>query len=127
VLYIKDSSKSPEQAGQCLEAAAQKQKFGVLTVHNLKETMKKKGVEMDMDCLIYEVCNPFQAKEVLEANPSVSTALPCRISIYRQGGKTRLATILPTEMLRGFGSPELEPVAQEVERAMVAMIDEAAS
>ena len=127
MLYIKDSSKSPEQAGQCLEAAAQKQKFGVLTVHNLKETMKKKGVEMDMDCLIYEVCNPFQAKEVLEANPSVSTALPCRISIYRQGGKTRLATILPTEMLRGFGSPELEPVAQEVERAMVAMIDEAAS
>jgi uncharacterized protein (DUF302 family) len=89
--------------------------------------MKKKGVEMDMDCLIYEVCNPFQAKKVLEANPSVSTALPCRISIYRQGGKTRLAAILPTEMLRGFDSPELEPVAREVERAMVAMIDEAAS
>ena len=127
MLYIKDSSKSPEQAGQCLEAAAQKQKYGVLTVHNLKETMKKKGVEMDMDCLIYEVCNPFQAKKVLEANPSVSTALPCRISIYRQGGKTRLATILPTEMLRGFDSPELEPVAREVERSMVAMIDEAAS
>ena len=127
MLYIKDSSKSPEQAGQCLEVAAQKQQFGVLTVHNLKETMKKKGVEMDMDCLIYEVCNPFQAKKVLEANPSVSTALPCRISIYRQGGKTRLAPILPTEMLRGFDSPELEPVAREVERAMVAMIDEAAS
>lgn len=127
MLYITESSKSPEQVGQALEAAAQKQRFGVLAVHNLKETMKKKGVEMDLDCLIFEVCNPFQAKKVLEALPAVSTALPCRISVYREGGKTKIATILPTEMLRGFHAPQLEPVAKEVEQAMIAMMDEAAS
>lgn len=126
MLYIKESSKSLEQVGQGLESAAQRHQFGVLTVHNLKETMKKKGVEIELDCLIYEVCNPFQAKKVLEANPVVSTALPCRISVYRDQGKTRLATILPTEMLRGFNSPQLEPVAREVEQAMIAMMDEAA-
>jgi uncharacterized protein (DUF302 family) len=44
--------------------------------------MKKKGVEFNDDCWIYEVCNPVQAKEVLAANGAVSTALPCRISVY---------------------------------------------
>jgi uncharacterized protein (DUF302 family) len=127
MLYVKESSKSLEQVGQGLESAAQKHKFGVLAVHNLKETMAKKGVEIKLDCLIYEVCNPFQAKKVLEANPLVSTALPCRISIFTEGGKTKLATILPTQMLRGFNSPQLEPVAREVEQVIVAMMDEAAS
>jgi uncharacterized protein (DUF302 family) len=126
MLYVKETVKTPQEVGRGLEAAAQKHKFGILTVHNLKETMKNKGVDMDMDCEVYEVCNPVQAKRVLEANPSISTVLPCRISVYREGGRTRLATFLPTEMLKLFNSPEVEPVAQEVERVMMAMMDEAA-
>jgi uncharacterized protein (DUF302 family) len=40
--------------------------------------MAKKGVEFAHECLIFEVCQPQQAKKVLEQNMSVSTALPCR-------------------------------------------------
>jgi uncharacterized protein (DUF302 family) len=47
--------------------------------------MAKKGVEFSKECLTYEVCNPFQAKKVLEANPSISTALPCRIAVFEEG------------------------------------------
>jgi Domain of unknown function DUF302 len=31
------------------------------------------------------VCNPHQTKKVLEANLEISTALPCRISVYQEG------------------------------------------
>lgn len=69
-------------------------RFGVMQVHNLKETMIKKGMEFPRVCLIFEVCQPQQAKKVLEQNMSVSTALPCRISIYEEGGEDAIITIM---------------------------------
>ena len=79
------------ETAAALQAAVQANHFGVMQIHNLKETMTKKGVEFARECLIFEVCQPQQAKKVLDANMSVSTALPCRISIYEEGGKTVLA------------------------------------
>jgi uncharacterized protein (DUF302 family) len=52
--------------------------------------------------------------------------LPCRISVYEAEGGFKIATILPVEMLRMFNSPELEPVAKEVEEVVTAMIRESA-
>jgi uncharacterized protein (DUF302 family) len=49
-------------------------------------------VDFDRECLIFEACQPQQAKMVLEENMSVFTALPCRISIFEEGGKAILAT-----------------------------------
>jgi uncharacterized protein (DUF302 family) len=88
--------------------------------------MRKKGVEFAGECFIYEVCNPHQAKRVLEANGAVSTALPCRISVYRAGEAYKIATLLPTALMKMFGSPELEPVAQEVEAVIRRMVEDAA-
>jgi len=39
---------------------------------------------------------------------SVSTALPCRISIYEEGGKTILAALKPTTLLAMFNAPQLK-------------------
>ena len=87
--------------------------------------LKKKGVEFGTDCWIYEVCNPVQAKKVLEANGAVSTALPCRISVYGKEGAYTLATLLPTALMKMFGSAELEPVAREVETCLLYTSDAA--
>ncbi len=75
--------------------------------------MFKKGVEFAHECLIFEVCQPQPAKKVREQNMSVSTAMPCRISLYEEGGKTVLATLKPTTLLAMFNTPQLEPVAQD--------------
>lgn len=126
MLYIVESERSVDEVGAAIDEAAKKRKFGVLHVHALKETMAKKGVEFGTDCRIYEVCNPHQAKRVLESRMEVSTALPCRISVYEEGGKVKLATIKPTLMLDMFGAADLQPVAEEVEKVMVEIMDEAA-
>jgi uncharacterized protein (DUF302 family) len=125
MLFEVTSTKSLEEIDRDLQAAAARHKFGVIAVHNLKETMKKKGVDFANDTMIYEVCNPHQAKIVLEANGAISTALPCRISVYRAGEVFKIATILPTAMLGMFNNPELEPVAREVEEVVVAIMKEA--
>jgi uncharacterized protein (DUF302 family) len=121
------TDKTVSMAAAALQAAVQANHFGVMQVHNLKETMAKKGVELARECLIFEVCQPQQAQKVLVENMSVSTALPCRISIYEEGGKTILATLRPTTLLAMFNTPQLEEVAQEVEDTIVKIMKEAAS
>jgi len=126
-LLVKLSTdKSVTEAAVALSAAVQANRFGVMQIHNLKETMSKKGVAFDRECLIFEVCQPQQAKKVLDQNMSVSTALPCRISIYEEGGKTYLATLKPSALLAMFHTPQLEAVAQEGEDTIVKIMREAA-
>src|SRR5450631_3089145 len=121
------TDKTVTNAATALQAAVDANHFGVMHVHNLKETMAKKGVEFAHECLIFEVCQPQQAKKVLDQNMSVSTALPCRISIYEEGGKTMLTTLKPTSMLAMFNTPQLKGVAQEVEDTIIKIMKEAAA
>jgi uncharacterized protein (DUF302 family) len=121
------TDKTVSEAAAALQATVQANHFGVMQVHNLKEAMAKKGVEFVHECLIFEVCQPQQAKKVLDENMSVSTALPCRISIYEEGGKTILATLKPTTLLAMFNAPHLKGVVQEVEDTIIKIMKEAAS
>ncbi len=126
MLFKLSTGKTVTETAAALQTAVTANHFGVMHVHNLKETMAKKGVAFAHECLIFEVCQPQQAKKVLEENMSVSTALPCRISIYEEGGKTVLATLKPTTLLAMFNTPQLKPVAQEVEDTMIKIMTEAA-
>ncbi len=125
MLFEVESNKTIEQVCQDLEKAVVAHKFGVMTVHNLKETMKKKGVEFDRECRIFEVCNPHQAKKVLETKMEISTALPCRISVFIEGNKVKLATLKPTALVSQFNAPELQDVAREVEETLIQIMKEA--
>ena len=83
--HIVESAKPLDHVAIHLGAALARHKFGVLGVHDLKAKMAEKGVPFARECRIFEVCNPHQAKTVLEANLEISTALPCRISVYEEG------------------------------------------
>jgi uncharacterized protein (DUF302 family) len=125
MLIKRTTDQTVDAAAQALQAAVVANHFGVMQVHNLKETMSRKGVEFGSECLIFEVCQPQQAKKVLDQNMSISTALPCRISIYEENGKTTLATLQPTKLLALFDVPQLREVAEDVEDTIVRIMDEA--
>src|SRR5512145_3342751 len=108
MLHVIESAKTLDRIAKDLEAACARHKFGVLGVHDLKAKMAEKGVAFDRECRIFEVCNPQQAKRVLERNMEISTALPCRVSVYEEGGVTKLATIKPTAMIALYRTPELK-------------------
>lgn len=127
MLFKLSSTKTVSEAATALHSAVEANRFGVMHVHNLKETMAKKGVEFARECLIFEVCQPQQAKKVLEENMSISTALPCRISVYEEDGKTVLATLKPTTLLAMFNTPQLDTVAEAVEATIVKIMQEAAT
>lgn len=126
-LVITRSSTLPlETVCQRLAEVATAHKFGVLATHNLREKMESKGVPFARECRVIEVCNPKQAQVVLNQAIEISTALPCRISVYAEGGRTILATIKPTMLLTMFHAPGAAATAQEVEDTMIEIMDEAA-
>ncbi len=125
MLYVREAQGCIEEVARRLEAAAAENKFGVLAVHDLKEKLKAKGMDFARECRVFEVCNPSKAKAVLEADMSISNALPCRISVYEEGSRVKVSTLKPTAILALFDRPELEPVAREVEGAMIRIIDAA--
>ena len=125
--YIVDTEKSFDAAAAALDDAVRKHKFGVLHVHDLGATLRSKGVAFAEQCKVFEVCNPQQAANVLTADMRMNMALPCRISVYTENGKTRIGMIKPVPML-GMLSQDaaLTAIAREVETATMRMIDEAA-
>lgn len=124
--YLVDSDKSFEQAAIDLDAAVRRQGFGVLHVHDLAATLRGKGVAFGEECRVFEVCSPAQAARVLAADMRLNMALPCRISVYTERGKTHIGMIRPVPMLAALSDdPALAQIAREVEAATKQMIDEA--
>lgn len=124
--YIVESSKSFEQAAADLDAAVKRHGFGVLHVHDIGNTLRGKGLAFEPQCRVFEVCNPQQASKVMAADMRLNMALPCRISVYTDGGKIRIGMIKPRTILASLSQdPALATVAQQVEQQTMQMIDEA--
>lgn len=123
--YIVETEKSFDQATADLEAAISRHGFGVLHIHDLGSTLRSKGVAFDEQCKIFEICNPMQAAKVLSTDMRLNMVLPCRISLFTEGGKTRIGMIRPAEMLRSLSQdPVLSKVAEEVEAKTTQIINE---
>jgi uncharacterized protein (DUF302 family) len=126
MLFELTSGRTLEEIDAALRESAARHSFGIIAVHDLKQKLAEKGVPLAMECRVYEVCNPRQAKAVLEVNGAISTALPCRISVYTDGPVRRIATLLPTALMQAFAAGEAAAAAREVEGVIRQMIQDAA-
>ena len=126
MLYIKETQKSVDQAFRDLEASIKQHGFGLLHYYDFKQTLKEKGFDLPNECRVLEVCNPKQACEVLHMDMAINMALPCRISIYEDKGKTFIGMIPPSVLLGLISSSaELLELAQGVEDTTRRIIDDA--
>ncbi len=124
--YIVESGKPFDKATEDLTAAIGRRQFGVLHVHDLGATLRSKGIAFDNECKVLEVCQPRQAARVLATDMRLNMALPCRVSVWTEGGATRIGMIEPEQMLAGLsGDPALSEVAREVATTLRQAIDEA--
>ena len=125
MIYSKHSSRTPQEIEPRLREAAQRHKFGVLNVLDIKTTLQSKGIDFQKDCRIYDVCNPQAASQALAADLSASVVLPCRISVFADAHGTTIATVRPTDLLKSTGLTGVDDLARHIEGEMLAIIDEA--
>lgn len=124
--YTKHSSRPLDEVAERLREAASRHKFGILHVHDLKQTLQSKGIELGSECKVYDVCNPQAASRALQTEMRVSTVLPCRISVFSDDGGCTIATVRPTSLLEATGLEGIAKLAEDVEREVLAIIEEAA-
>ena len=119
-------SESFDKATADLDAAVKRNGFGVLHVHDLGATLRSKGIAFEEQCKVFEVCNPVQAAKVLSADMRLNMALPCRISVFTDKGKTMIGLIKPAQMLTLLSQDAaLAQVSEDVENKTIQMVDEA--
>ena len=124
--YIVQSDKSFDAAVADLAAAVKRHQFGVLHMHDLGTTLRSKGIDFQQECKVLEVCSPSAAARVLDIDMDMNLALPCRISVWRRDGQTRIGMLEPERTLAMLSDdPALAAVAREVGDATRRMIDEA--
>ncbi len=124
MLVTLTSSKSPAEIAEAAPKVAQEHGWSFLGEHRLKEKLNAKGFALDPDVRVLEVCSPSDAYKVLSTHLPISTALPCRISLYPGPEGTVVATLKPTELLGIFDRPDLADTAAKVEREILALMED---
>lgn len=113
------SGKKFQDMRPLIEEALKTEGFGILTEIDLKATMKKK---LDKDYLPHTIlgaCNPVYADKVLSIEPTISTMLPCNVTIRElPNGDIEIATIDPSAAMSAVGNPDLEIHAREVQEKL---------
>jgi uncharacterized protein (DUF302 family) len=98
--------------------------FRVLHTHDVAATLAEKGFPRE-PLKIIEICNAKYASQVLNKDVKISLMLPCPISVYVQGGKTEISTLLPSSIADFFPRAGIEGLAAEVESVVLRIIEEA--
>lgn len=118
LVYEKSSEKSLEKALESLEKNLKDNNFGVLWKLNFKDKLEEKGLEFKDDFVVLEVCNPKQAKDVLETNIHIGYILPCKMVVRSENNKTYIGMTRPEKLIGLFDIPKLDSVAKEVEKSL---------
>lgn len=98
-----------------VEEALKAEGFGVLTEIDIQATMKKKLNKDYLPHVILGACNPVYADKVLSIEPTISTMLPCNVTLRQlETGEIEVAIIDPLAAMGAVGNSALEIHAKEV-------------
>ncbi len=126
MIAIEETTKDVETAVADLTAAVTAKGYSVLHAYDLRATLQSKGIDFTQACHILEVCNPQRAAAVLGHDMRISLALPCRVCVYEDKGKTVIGTIKPAELIGVFSDEEsLREIAKQVEMDILGMVHDA--
>ena len=122
--YIEISDKSVQEVVEKIKEIAPNYKFGVLHVHNIKETLKSKGKDLSEDCQVLDICNPNVAETFLNEDITLSCIMPCKIAVYTKDGETNIALNSVVQLVDDI-NPDLIELAQTTQEDLLKIIDEA--
>ncbi len=120
------TSKSVEASIAALQEALTERKFSVLWHLHINQKLAEKGLTIEPDVHVLEVCSAPRAKQAIDLNADVAAFLPCKITVTAVGGTTRISLTRPTLLMELLRDTRLKPLAEEVEKILVDAIEAAA-
>jgi len=102
MLYTVETSASLKMVKTAMDERAKEYKFGLLKDYNFQEMLELKHFPISNEIHVFELCFPPAAQQAMESMPTMSVYLPCRISAFEEGDKTKLTTIGMEEIMQNF-------------------------
>jgi len=121
--YTVKTNESIDDAIDTLESELKTESFGVLWKFDIKETLENKGFDFDQSYRVLEVCNPKEAKDILEKNSLVGYFLPCKIVVYEENDFTMIGLPRPTQLISMVDDENLKATAKNIEDRLIKCID----
>lgn len=97
--------------------------FGVLWELNFKDKLKEKKLDFDKNFKVLEVCDPKQAKDILEKNIEAGYFLPCKMVVYEDNNSVFMGMTKPTSLIEMLDDNELSSIAKELEEKLISAMD----
>jgi uncharacterized protein (DUF302 family) len=125
--YVRPVPQSFDQALVRMEAALKTEGFGVLCRIDLQAKLREKlGVEFAR-YVILGACSPPSAHEALKREINVGLLLPCNAVVYENDGRIWAGTVDAVKMLSIVGNPEMNSMAEDVNRKLRRAVDAVAA
>ncbi len=113
------------KAVEDLKESLSKKSFGVLWELNFKDKLKEKELDFDKNFKILEVCNPKQAKEILDINTEAGYFLPCKMVVYEDNNSVFIGMTKPTSLIETIEDNKVTSIATDIEKKLISSIEEA--
>ncbi len=124
MVYIEKSEKSVQEVVDKIQEIISTYKFGVQHIHNIKQTLNSKGIDFKNECQVLDICNPKVAENFLSNDMSLSSIMPCKISVYEEDGETTVAINSLVQLVDDI-NPDMTDIAQEAQKTILKIIEEA--
>lgn len=121
--YTKEVSISVKEAVEAVETAMKDESFGVLWNLDLAKKLQDKGHDFNEEVVVLEVCNPHEAKKVLEESMLVGYFLPCKVTVYTESGTTKIGMAKPSKLIKMVDNDELKSLALDIENRLIGCLD----
>lgn len=122
-MYIRETRKTPARALADLHASIRDHGFGVLHEYDFQRLLAERGHAVADACTVLEICQPALASTALREDMRVNLALPCRMSVFVDDGRTWIGMIPPGDMLAlvpgGSGHEELAHTVEQTTRLII--------
>lgn len=116
-----ESDKPFDTVVENIEKHTAENKFRVLAVHDVQDTLAQKDLHRD-PLKIIEVCNANFAHDALNKDITVALFMPCRIVVHTDHNKTVVTLSRPSMIAEMMPNAGLNELAADVEETLTKII-----
>lgn len=122
MIFIEKSEKSVQGVVDSILEVLPECGFGLQHIHNVKNKLNEKGVDFQNECQILDICNPNIANSFLSEDMTLSTIMPCKISVFTDKGETTISMVSLAQLVDDI-NPDLIEVAEETQAKLLDIIE----
>ena len=111
--YVVETKKNFDEAVVSVLKEVEAAGWTLFNVYDIKERLAAKGFKQE-PMKIIEICSGKYSNEFLNKNKLVSLCMPCKINVFEEDGKIKIAGMMPTIISEFFNEVKKEE-AEEVE------------